>query len=122
VPIFSDILYFENIFAHNCYDLLKRRMYLTPWETRWDSKRSMRLGYSVTAVVESLTDGSLSRVWSGTACKVQGCLEGDDRRQMSAALSNRRELERYYELVNTTDNDRVENVAWALGNSKSFGL
>ncbi|TGZ53013.1 hypothetical protein DBV15_00545 [Temnothorax longispinosus] len=28
---------------------------------------------------------------------------------MSAALSNRRELERYFELVNTTDDDRVEN-------------
>lgn len=44
----------------------------------------------------------------------------DDRRQMSAALSNRRELERYFELVNTTDDDRVENVARVLGNSKSF--
>jgi len=30
MAIFSDTLYFKNIFAHNCYDALKRRMYLTP--------------------------------------------------------------------------------------------
>lgn len=48
--------------------------------------------------------------------------EDDDRRQMSAALSNRCELERYRELVNATDDDRVENATRVLGNSKSFEI
>lgn len=38
-------------------------------------------------------------------------------------LSNRRELERYFELVNTTDDDRVENVEHELSETrKSFGV
>lgn len=59
---------------------------------------------------------------SGTACKVQGCFEGDDCRQLSTPLSNRRELERTAELVNATDDDRVGNAARVPRRSKSFGV
>lgn len=46
---------------------------------------------------------------------------GDDRRQMSASLSNRHaQLERHRELVNVSDDDRVENTARALRNSESL--
>lgn len=51
ITILSGILYFEKIFAH-CRDVNKTsNVFNMP--TSQDLKRSTRLGYSVTAVVES---------------------------------------------------------------------